>query len=93
MQDAHKIVLLSAITTFSLGFLNAFTKEKRDETGDFPGPYHVRLFVGAGVVFVVLSAGADIAPKVAGPMAALIGTTALVTQGAPVIENLQSLTK
>lgn len=90
-QNAHKIIMLAAIATFGLGFLNSFSSEQRKLHGDFPGPYHVRLFVGAGIVFVGLSALADVQPGIAGPFAALIGTTAFVAQGGDAVSNLLTL--
>lgn len=90
-SKAHRIIMLSMLATFAFGFINSFSEKEIAKHGKFPAPYHVRLFVGAGVVFIVLSATADVEPELAAPFAVLIGATATVTQGAPVIEQLMAL--
>lgn len=79
------------LATFTFGFIHSFTPDQIKKHGSFPSPYHVRLFVGAGVVFITLSAIADVEPELAAPFAVLIGATATVTTGAPVVEQLLSL--
>ena len=79
------------LATFSFGFIHSFTPEEIAKHGPFPSPYHVRLFIGAGIVFITLSAVADFEPELAAPFAVLIGATATVTTGAPVVNQLLSL--
>lgn len=85
MTRTHRIVMLSGLFTFTLAFVNSFRPEERKKHGTFPDPYHIRLFVGGCITYLVLSALADVEPKLAGPLAACIGTTAFVAYGAPVI--------
>lgn len=92
-DKAKQVVLFSMLATFGFGFINSFSKsnKKAQQAGGFPSPYHVRLFVGTGVVFIVLSATAEFAPDFAAPAAVLVGTTATVVGGADSINKLLSL--
>ena len=91
-QRAHQIILLSGLATLTFGFLNSFRPSEQARYGQFPSIEHVRLFVGAGIVFIGLSAVAEFAPGIAAPFAVAIGTTAVVVQGAPVLNELLTLT-
>jgi Na+-transporting methylmalonyl-CoA/oxaloacetate decarboxylase beta subunit len=90
-SKAHRIIMLSMLATFTFGFIHSFTDAEVKKHGKFPSSYHVRLFVGASVVFITLSAIADVEPELAAPFAVLIGATATVTEGAPVINQLLKL--
>lgn len=90
-SQAHRVVLISMLATFGFGFVHSFSSAEIAKHGKFPSPYHVRLFIGAGVVFIVLSAVTDFEPELGASFAALIGATATVTTGAPVVNQLLSL--
>lgn len=86
--EANRLVVISAIFTFGFGFANSFTESK----GKFPTGAQVRLFIGTGIVYIVLTTLADTKPGLAGPFALTIMVTALITQAVPVVERLDFLT-
>lgn len=74
---ASRIVVMSAGMTYGIGFLNSASR------GKMPS---MRFVIGAGVVFLTLSALSDIEPDLAAPMALAVVTTAFFSNGSAVLD-------
>lgn len=71
-NSSHKVVLISAMFVFGLGWFNA-EKQGKNPSGKF--------MIGAGLTFTALSFLADFSPQMANALALAITTTALFSEG------------
>lgn len=78
---ANRIIVMSAVLTYGLGFFNSTSK------GKLPS---MRFIIGAGVVFVSLSALADVEPELAAPLALAVVTTSFFSNGTGVMNYLNA---
>lgn len=81
---ADKIVLTSAMVTLSSTMAASVLPTKYGGQGELPSP---RLLIGTGFTYFGLSILGDLAPAVAGPLAAAIAITAVTYYGAPLLDN------
>lgn len=84
-NEASRLVLISGTTTFASVFLGQAAPTEIGGKGKFPAP---KIFVGTAVAFFGLSSMAEIAPDVAGGLAAAIMVTALIQYGIPLAFNV-----
>jgi hypothetical protein len=87
-SQAKKLIVISAVITFTLGIIGYFTKAKHAVGG--AGPI-LGFIIPVGFVFFALSAISDFQPGIAGPMALLIMTTSIFLNGLPFLEFLAKL--
>lgn len=78
---AQRVVLVSAVMTFGLGWFNAGKKNENPSA---------RFIIGTGVTFATLTILADFVPEVAGPMALAVVTTAFFTEGSAVFDYMNN---
>lgn len=74
---ASRIVLLSAMGVFGIGWFKSAQKGKAIPSAHF--------LIGSTVTFGVLSFLADFEPEIAGPLALAILTTDILTNGADIL--------
>ncbi len=82
MSDAKgkNLIVLSAIITLGLGFLNSYLVKRKNP--------RIRLFIGAMILYLGLTAWAEFDAKTAGYFAVLIMITALLMEGGGVLNYL-----
>ncbi len=83
-MNADKIILSSMMVTVSSTMGASILPEKYGGRGMLPSP---KLLVGTGLTYFGLSILGDMAPAIAGPLAAAIAVTALTYYGVPVLDN------
>lgn len=84
-MDADKAVLTSMLVTLTSTTAASAMPTKYGGRGELPS---TRLLFGTGLTFFGLSVMADIAPSIAGPLAACVAITALTYYGFPLIDNV-----
>lgn len=77
---AHRIVLLSAVGTFGIGWFNAAKKGN-----SIPSK---RFIVGCGVTFTLLSFLSDVQPDVAGAFSGAMLTTVAFNEGGGILKYM-----
>lgn len=77
-KGAQKAVVISAIGSFAIVALHDVIK----------GKANTKAYIGGAFVFLVLSAGADVEPGIAGPFGYLVLTTVLLTDGKDVLSKI-----
>lgn len=83
-MNTDKVILSSMMVTVSSTMAASVLPEKYGGRGSLPAP---RLLIGTGLAFFGLSILGDIAPAVAGPLAAAVAVTSLTYYGVPVLDN------
>lgn len=83
-MNTDKIILSSMMVTISSTMAASVLPDKYGGRGSLPAP---RLLIGTGLTFFGLSILGDIAPAIAGPLAAAVAVTALTYYGVPVLDN------
>jgi hypothetical protein len=83
-MNTDKIILSSMMVTISSTMAASILPDKYGGRGSLPAP---RLLIGTGLTFFGLSILGDIAPAIAGPLAAAVAVTALTYYGVPVLDN------
>lgn len=83
-MNADKVILSSMMVTMSSTMAASVLPEKYGGRGSLPT---ARLLIGTGLTYFGLSIMGDIAPAVAGPIAAAIAVTALTYYGFPLADN------
>lgn len=84
MISTDKIIMNSAIVTVGSTVAASALPTSYGGKGELPD---TRLLVGSGLAFLGLSILGDIAPGVAGPLAAALALTALTYYGIPLADN------
>lgn len=94
---SQRMILISFMVTLGSGALAYYLPPKyrkqslwgaTNADGEFPP---MRFFLGTGIVFFGISAVGEFQPKIAGPFAALVMTTAGMFNGVPALEYLTSV--
>jgi hypothetical protein len=83
-MNTDKVILSSMLVTTASTFGASVLPQKHGGKGELPAP---RLLVGTAITYFGLSILGDIAPAVAGPLAAAIGITAVTYYGIPLLDN------
>lgn len=83
-MKTDKIILSSMMVTLSSTMAANVLPDKYGGKGQLPSP---RLLIGTGLTYFGLSILGDVAPEVAGPLAAAIAVTALTYYGIPLMDN------
>lgn len=88
-MNSDRIIALSATGTFAIGFVDSFVG--KESHGEFPSPYHARLFVGTGLAFIGCAALAELSSDLGASFALLIFTVALTTKGGDTVSSILNL--
>lgn len=83
-MDTDKAVLTSAMVTLTSTIGATILPTKYGGRGELPAP---RLLIGTGLTYFGLAILGDVAPSIAGPLAAAIAITALTYYGIPLMDN------
>lgn len=83
-MKADKVILSSMMVTLASTMGASVLPTKYGGKGALPSP---RLLIGTGLTYFGLSIMGDLAPAVAGPLAAAIGVTAVTYYGFPLLDN------
>lgn len=83
-MKTDKLILTAGVVTLTSTTVAHVTPTKYGGRGTLPPP---RLLIGTGLTFFGLSILGDLAPGVAGPLAASVAITALTYYGVPVMDN------
>jgi hypothetical protein len=83
-MDTDKAILTSAMVTLTSTISASVLPTQYGGKGELPAP---RLLIGTGLTYFGLGILGDVAPSIAGPMAAAIAITALTYYGLPVLDN------
>lgn len=83
-MKTDKIILSSMMITLSSTMAANVLPTKYGGKGQLPSP---RLLIGTGLTYFGLSILGDLAPSVAGPLAAAVAVTALTYYGIPLMDN------
>ncbi len=84
-NEANRLILISGTATFASVFFGQVAPKDVGGKGEFP---KAKIFMGSAVAYFGLSAMAEIAPEVAGGLAAAIMVTALTQYGLPLAFNV-----
>ena len=77
---AHRIVLMSAMLTFGVGWFKSAKDGKPVPSGKF--------LIGGSVAFLVISAISDVEPQLGGALALAIATTVFLAQSDPLLSHV-----
>jgi len=83
-MDTDKLILSSMMVTLSSTTAASVLPEKYGGAGTLPSP---RLLFGTGIAYFGISVLGDVAPDIAGPLAAAVAVTALTYYGFPLLDN------
>lgn len=79
-KGAQTAVVISALASFAIVSIHDITK----------GKPNVKAYIGGAFVFLLLAAGADVEPELAGPFAYLVLSTVVLTDGTSVLKSIGS---
>lgn len=89
-MNSDRIIAMSAVGTLTIGFVDSLTSKDKN-IGEFPSPYHARLFIGAGLTFIGCAALAEISPDLGASFAVLVFVVALTTKGGSTAQSILNL--
>lgn len=94
MMKSQRGVMIALWITLGSSMLASFLPDEAKKGSPWEGQPQgwppMRFFIGIGITFFFLSAVSELRPEIAGPFAALVGTTAIVVNGTPVLIYLTS---
>lgn len=89
---AKRGILISLMVVLGSSMLASFLPDNAKKGSPWEGQPQgwppMRLFIGVGITFFFISAAGELKPELAAPFAALIGTTAMLVNGTPVLVYL-----